>query len=177
MTTDTPEFTAADMATSAADGFRSGMAAALTNFDRVSAWLSTAGKEKTKENLSVQTGCHIEEFTEFLRAISLGSPTGAISNVLVEAAMILDLVATGLKQGQFSVEFHDREAILDALCDADVTGNGICYLAGFDKNKADKKVLDSNDSKFNADGSPVILAGGKIGKSELYRAPDLTDCI
>lgn len=176
MTTDTPEFTAADMATSAADGFRSGMAAALTNFDRVSIWLSAAGKEKTKENLSLQTGCHIEEFTEFLRAISLGSPTGAISNVLVEAAMILDLVATGLKQGQFSVEFHDREAILDALCDADVTGNGVAYFAGFDKNRADKKVLDANDDKF-IDGVPVILPGGKIGKRPGWTAPDLTDCI
>ncbi len=176
MTTETPQFTAGDMATQGASKFREGVASVKTNFDRVSAWLATAGKEKTKENLSVQTGCHIEEFTEFLRAISLGSPTGAISNVLIEAAMILDLVATGLKQGQFSVEIYDREAVLDALCDMDVTGNGVAYFAGFDKNRGDKKVLDANDDKF-IDGVPVILEGGKIGKRPGWTAPDLSDCV
>lgn len=145
----------------------------MTNFDRVSAWLQAAGKEKTKENLGVQVGCHLEEFSELLTCITITSPTGAMSNVLIEAKMILDLVANGLKSGEFGVEIYDREGALDALCDADVTGNGIAYLAGFDKNGADKEVLDSNDSKFE-DGKPVILEGGKIGRGKYYVAPDLS---
>ena len=145
----------------------------MTNYDRVAKWLETAGKEKTPENLAVQVGVHIEEFTELLMAINLTSPTGAMANVLIEAKMILEMVATGLKTGVFGVEIHDREAVLDALCDADVTGNGIAYLAGFDKNGADKEVLDSNDSKFE-DGKAVLAPGGKILKGCNYKAPDLT---
>lgn len=145
-----------------------------TNYDRVAKWLETAGKEKTKENLAVQMGCHFEEFAELLMAINITSPTGAMANVLIEAKMILEMIGKGLKSGDFGIEIYDREAALDALCDMDVTGNGVCYLAGFDKNGADAEVLDSNDSKFNADGTAVILPGGKIGKSDLYRPADLS---
>jgi hypothetical protein len=67
----------------------------------------------------------------------------------------------------------DRVACLDALCDIDVTLNGVAFLAGFDKNGADDAVLDSNDSKFE-DGKAVILPGGKIGKGKNYVEPDLT---
>lgn len=54
---------------------------------------------------------------------------------------------------------------LDALCDMELTGNGIAYLAGFNKVDADQAVLDSNDAKL-VDGKPVILPSGKIGKPE-----------
>ena len=148
-----------------------------TNFDRVSAWLATAGKEATPKNLSTQTGVHIEEFAEMLEAITITSPTGAIANVLFEAKAILQMVASGLKAGDLGVVVHDREALLDSLCDQDVTLNGVAYLAGFDKNGADKETLDSNDSKFNDDGTPVILPGGKIGKGPNYRAPDLSSFV
>lgn len=63
--------------------------------------------------------------------------------------------------------------MLDALCDREVTGNGLAFLLGFDKDAADQEVLRSNDSKLNEDGTPVILPGGKIGKSRRYRAPNL----
>lgn len=147
-----------------------------TNFDRVAHWLTAAGKEPNAKNLATQVGCHFEEFTELLTCITVTSPTGAMPNVLVEAKMILDMVAQGLKSGDFGVEIYDREGALDALCDADVTGNGIAYLAGMDKNRADKKVLDANDDKF-VDGKPLILEGGKIGKRPGWTAPSLADCV
>lgn len=145
----------------------------VTNFDRVSNWLATAGKEKTPANLATQVGVHLEEVSELLEAITITSPTGAMSNVTIEAKMLLEMIGDGLKKGHFGVEIYDREAVLDALCDADVTGNGIAYLAGFDKNGADKEVLNSNDSKFE-NGKAVILEGGKIGKGAQYFAPDLS---
>ena len=52
--------------------------------------------------------------------------------------------------------------------------NGVAYLAGFKKTEADRRVIESNYSKFNEDGTPVILDGGKIGKSARYTPPDLT---
>jgi hypothetical protein len=56
--------------------------------------------------------------------------------------------------------------------DIEVTGNGVAYLAGFDKCEADQAVLASNEAKL-IDGKPVILPGGKIGKPEGWKAPDL----
>lgn len=147
-----------------------------TNFDRVATWLTVAGKEPNAKNLATQVGCHFEEFAELLTCLSITSPTGTMANVLVEAKMILDMIGHGLKSGEFGVQIYDREGALDALCDADVTGNGIAYFAGFDKNRADKKVLDANDDKF-VDGKPVILEGGKIGKRPGWTAPDLSDCV
>ena len=146
-----------------------------TNFDRVSSWLKIAGKEQNNKNLSTQVGVHLEEVAEMLEAMNITSPTGAIANVLIEAKMILQLVATGLKSGEFGVQIFDHEAMLDALCDQDVTLNGVAYLAGYDKNRADKAVLDSNDSKFE-DGKAVILEGGKIGKGKNYVRADFSNC-
>ena len=56
---------------------------------------------------------------------------------------------------------------------SEVTGNGVAYLAGFDKRGADQAVLASNDAKL-VDGKPVIMPGGKIGKPEGWKAPDLS---
>ena len=66
-----------------------------------------------------------------------------------------------------------RTDALDALCDAEVTGNGVAYMAGFDKPGADEAVMASNDAKL-VDGKPVILEGGKIGKPEGWKPPDLS---
>ncbi|MGL4831112.1 MAG: hypothetical protein ACRCWS_00815, partial [Propionibacteriaceae bacterium] len=71
------------------------------------------------------------------------------------------------------INSSDRIEALDALCDSEVTGNGVAYLAGFDKRSADMAVLSSNDAKL-VDGKPVILPGGKIGKPDGWKAPDLS---
>jgi hypothetical protein len=71
---------------------------------------------------------------------------------------------------------HLRDDALDALCDTDVTGNGVAYMAGFDKPGADVVVLASNDAKL-VDGKPVILEGGKIGKPEGWKPPNLREFV
>jgi hypothetical protein len=88
---------------------------------------------------------------------------------------MLQRVASGLKNGMVmaSIKQEDRTNALDALCDCEVTGNGIAYLAAFDKSAADLAVLDSNDAKL-VNGRPVILPGGKIGKPDGWKAPDLS---
>jgi hypothetical protein len=146
-----------------------------TNYSRTADWLHACGKEPGNErDLSVQIGCHIEEFVEFLRCLNVEGPTGASSDVMQEVASILAAVATNIKLQYVLARIYDREMALDALCDCDVTGNGVAFLAGFNKDIADERVLASNRSKFNFDGTPVILEGGKIGKSDLYVPPDLT---
>ena len=144
-----------------------------TNFERTSAWLKTCGKEQLNpSHLSVQVGVHFEEIVELLECIE--TDCAEDTNSLECLSDDLRLIATSLKNGstQAFIKAGKEVHALDALCDTEVTGNGIAYLAGFDKNGADQEVLSSNESKL-VDGKPVILQGGKIGKGPNYRAPEL----
>ena len=148
-----------------------------TNFERTANWLAACGKEPgNPAHLSTQIGCHLEEVAELLRTLRVDSSGGEL--VLNRTAVDLDWLANKLKSGSYIAHIprHLRVEALDALCDGEVTGNGIAYLSKFDKDKADQRVLDSNDSKLEH-GKPVLLPGGKIGKPEGWKAADLTDLI
>ena len=94
--------------------------------------------------------------------------------MLERAIVDLQDLATEIKKGKriAHIPNHLRVEALDALCDREVTGNGVAFLAGMDKDGADKAVLDSNDAKL-VDGRPVILPGGKIGKPLGWTPPNL----
>ncbi len=145
----------------------------MTHFDRTAAWLHACGKQPgDAAALSVQAGCHIEEVVELLRCLRVDSD--GWQRVLERAATDLNDLAAEVKSGKRLMHFpnHLREDVLDALCDQEVTGNGIAFLAGFDKNGADQAVLDANDDKL-IDGKPVIKPGGKIGKRPGWQAPPM----
>lgn len=151
---------------------------AKTNFARTADWLAACGKQPgNAEQLSTQIGVHLEELSEFLSTVYVESNTGVTSMVLQEVGAILSAVGTNLKKGHAKATIFDREAALDALCDSEVTGNGVAFLAGFNKEEADRRVLDANDDKLNPDGTPVILDGGKIGKRDGWAAADLSDLV
>lgn len=146
----------------------------MNNYQRTADWLKACGKEPTPENLSLQIGCHIEEFCEFLKQLRTDSE--GCAEVIDRARNDLEWFATKLKKREQFVYIppHLRAEALDALCDTEVTGNGVAYMAGFNKVAADELVLASNDAKL-VDGKPVILEGGKIGKPEGWKAPDLRE--
>lgn len=147
----------------------------MTNFERTKNWLSACGKEPNERNLSVQIGCHIEEFVEFLQCVQV-----AYGNDTKDSCVVaLTELAKSLKVGGINIAkipYGRRVDALDALCDCEVTGNGVAYLAEMEKDEADQAVLASNDAKL-VDGKPVILVGGKIGKPEGWKAPDLTSFV
>lgn len=144
----------------------------MTNFQRTSDWLKACGKEPSPENVSLQIGCHIEEFCEFLK--TLRTESDGYAKLIERTRIDLDWFAAKLKRQEQTVfiPLHLREDALDALCDTEVTGNGVAYLAGFAKAEADEAVLSSNEDKL-VDGQPVILPGGKIGKRPGWIAPEL----
>lgn len=148
----------------------------ITNFERTKNWLVACGKEPTAENLSVQIGCHIEEFCEFLQCLEIHDSLAM--ERLDRALCILENIGAPLKLGTTlgGIELGFYANALDALCDSEVTGNGVAFLAGFDKRTADGRVLDANDAKL-VGGKPVILPGGKIGKPEGWAPADLSDCV
>ena len=144
----------------------------MSNYQRTADWLAACGKEPSPENLSLQIGCHIEEFCEFLKQIR--SDSEGYAKLIARTRLDLEWFATKLKRKEQSVFIptHLRADALDALCDAEVTGNGVAYMAQLNKPSADQAVLNSNDAKL-VDGKPVILEGGKIGKPEGWSPPDL----
>ena len=144
----------------------------MTNYQRTANWLKSCGKEPTPENLSVQIGVHLEEFCELLAC--LRSDSEGYGKLLERTRTDLEWFAGKLKRREqfVYIPIHLRTDALDALCDSEVTGNGVAYLAQFDKDAADQEVLASNESKLE-DGKPVILEGGKIGKGKDYKEPNL----
>lgn len=148
-----------------------------SNFQRTADWLAACEKQPGNQNhLNVQTGVHLEELCEFLdELIITGSP--ADDRYLSQASTTIKGIAHRLKTGMTGVRFKNRVSVLDALCDAEVTGNGVAFLARMNKPEGDRRVLFSNESKLNEDGTPVILPGGKIGKSERYVKPYLDDLV
>ena len=156
------------------------------NFLRVAEWLTTAGKEVgSNADMSVQVGCMLEEVGEFIEQLeieagsqskSVALDTGFAAEHLGIGLSHIQALAQYLKAGEVSVSFLDPIAALDALCDIDVTINGVAFLAGWNKLKADVLVLEANDKKF-VDGQPVILPGGKIGKRPDWQPADLSECV
>lgn len=144
----------------------------MTNYQRTANWLKACGKKPTPENLSVQIGCAVEEFCELLEVLRTDSE--GYAKLLERTRLDLEWFASKLKRRDQTVyiPIHLRVDALDALCDIEVTANGVAYLADFDKDGADKAVLNSNDSKLE-NGVAVILEGGKIGKGKNYKPPEL----
>jgi len=147
-----------------------------TNFQRTAAWLAACGKKPSKANVSIQIGCDFEEQAELLACIDLDD--GDMGNVNDRLRFIVrELNSLGhlLKKGLITASIPQglRADAIDAICDREVTGNGIAFFAHMDKDGADQAVLASNEAKL-VNGKPVILEGGKIGKPEGWQAPDLT---
>jgi len=148
-----------------------------SNFQRTAAWFDAAGKTSCKADVTTQMGVHIEEFCEMLRETTLVSMTGVTSAAMQEVAVVLSSIADNLKAGHAQVVVHDKVAFLDSLCDQNVTVDALAHLCGFDKEAADKAVIDANWDKFIDGVTPVIKPGGKIGKRDGWVAPDLTPFI
>ena len=107
-----------------------------------------------EDQFSVQLGVDLEEFIEGLACIELDLPADAMNEASAAIALLAD-VAVLLKRGAAKARIVEgkRAEFLDALCDREVTGNGLAFLAGFDKDGADEAVINSNDAKL-VDGKP-----------------------
>ena len=145
----------------------------MTNYQRTAAWLTACGKKPSVATLSTQIGVDLEEYTEYLRCLRVDSD--GWQRVLERAIIDLHCLADEIKRGKriAHIPNHLRVNALDALCDREVTGNGVAFLSGMDKDGADQEVLGTNDVKL-VDGKPVILEGGKIGKPPGWAPPNLT---
>lgn len=137
-------------------------------------WFKTAKPNPTPHDLQVQVGVHLEEVQEFLTELELVEDDFQGRNLLGQALLIMDALATHLKEAKETVlNLEVSTELLDSLCDQNVTGAGVAYMLGCDFVGAMNEVNRSNFSKFDENGQPVLKSNGKIGKHYNYTAPDL----
>lgn len=142
------------------------------SIDQIELWHKRARPNPTEENLSVQFGCHIEEFVEGIDAVSFEIP----ENSTVDFSQMmdaLDALANGLKNGTITMQIDDRKEFLDSIADQIVTGVGCGHCAGMKTTQAVAAVNSSNWSKFDKNGQPIFNEHGKIAKGPDYAPPNL----
>jgi len=130
-------------------------------------WFIRAKPEPTVQNIIQQTAYHFEEVAEMCEA--LGNQKTA--DALIEyKEKLLSLTAA---ECELLWKRADKTALLDALCDQVVTASGVAQYAGMDFDGALTEVNDSNWSKFDDKGNPIINENGKIMKGPNYFKPEL----
>lgn len=135
----------------------------------INEWHRRASPTPDNRAFDVQLGCHIEEFVEMLEVLSINGVPIADSPVFAK----LKKLATMLKAGDTSATILDRKGLLDSLADQVVTAVGVGYRAGMNVPLACIQVDQSNWSKFDAAGQPILDADGKVTKGLNYLPPNL----
>lgn len=133
-------------------------------------WFKAAKPEPTEKDKTTQIGCHFEEVTEMLMALSCNS---AQTRQISEEFYHSDSINKTIDGEDVELPEDWEIELLDALCDQIVTAIGVGYMMGFNMAGALDEVNKSNWSKFK-DGVPVFDENGKIAKTDGYFKPDLT---
>lgn len=136
----------------------------------ISNWFHIAKPKPTNQNVIQQLAYHFEEVAEMCQAIHCDQMAEFLKELKTE------LLELDENQCTEFLKTTDRLALLDALCDQQVTANGVGTLLGFDMPSALIEVNESNYTKFE-DGKAVINSQGKITKGKNYRKPKLEQFI
>ncbi|MGN6831707.1 nucleoside triphosphate pyrophosphohydrolase family protein [Neisseria sp. P0017.S007] len=133
-------------------------------------WFKAAKPEPTEKDKATQIGCHFEEVSEMLQALScIREQVDDVSQEFYSS----DAIDKDIDGKVMELPENWQIELLDSLCDQIVTAIGVGYMMGFDMVGALDEVNKSNWSKFK-DGAPVFDENGKIAKAEGYFKPDLT---
>lgn len=132
-------------------------------------WFKAAKPEPTEKDKATQIGCHFEEVSEMLQALScIREQVDDVSQEFYSS----DAIDKDIDGKVMELPENWQIELLDSLCDQIVTAIGAGYMMGFDMVGALDEVNKSNWSKFK-DGVPVFDENGKIAKADGYFKPDL----
>ena len=143
----------------------------MNTLESIKEWFKVAKPNPTEKDKATQIGCHFEEVSEMMSALSCSSTAYQvfkIADIFYKISAVNDDGDDTPMQMPSNWENH----LLDALCDQIVTAIGVGYMMGFDMAGALGEVNKSNWSKFK-DGVPVFDENGKIAKTDGYFKPDL----
>jgi len=148
---------------------------------QIKRWFETAVPVPETINVNTQIGVHLEEVGEMLETFqeaALNQDTieqmGFFRDVINHAQKRFKSQPPGFR---LDLSTLDRKALLDSLCDQIVTAVGIAHMFEMDIEGGLQEVANSNDSKFNPDGTPIFNDHRKIMKGPDYFKPDLTNFV
>lgn len=134
-------------------------------------WHKRARPEPTTRDFNIQLGCHLEEISEMLGV--LGSEIPETRNAMHVLQLLTSRLGDQLKIGTAEVFVDDDVEFLDSLADQVVTAIGVGHCLGMQTSQAVAEVNESNWSKFDSAGQPILNDHGKITKGPKYREPNL----
>lgn len=147
-------------------------------FEKVKEWTDKTKPNPTLNDLLTQYAVHIEEFTEML--VETGDyPSddndGDYHLLSNTKAYYYDKNSNYLRSFKKMLQNKEkRTKFQDALLDQIWTAIMLGHMIGFDMVGGFNEVVNSNFSKFDENGNPVYKDNGKVGKSELYKEPELS---
>lgn len=127
--------------------------------------------QPTGKNFQTQLGVHFEEVSEFIDSMHGIDPMSEYIRDMVSKA--LAGLSTALKQGNVHFVVNNRVEFLDGLCDQMVTAVGVGHMAHMNIGDAFAEVNESNLSKFDDDGKPILDENLKLMKGPNYFKPNL----
>ena len=137
------------------------------SLEKTKQWFEQAIPEPTREQASIQIGCHLEEVEEMLEAVNMGG-TKAQKEILIESMNFKNPSDYYLHK----VDDIMKTELLDSIVDQIVTAVGVGHMMGMDVLGALEEINRSNFSKFEG-GKPVFDSNGKITKGKDYVKPNL----
>ncbi len=97
--------------------------------------------EGEEASISRQVGLLVMHLSDVIRALTIESATGVTSNAMQELAAHLEACGSAIHEGAAVAKIYDREQVLNAICNAEIAGNALAWLAGMSKVKADAAAL------------------------------------
>jgi len=133
---------------------------ALNREDKVAEFNTACGQDVDKpmnaDRLSFRYGLLYEEFTELKDEI---------------AAAMTDLQIYG------HVSTKTKERMLKEMADVQYVLSGMAVTFGLPLQQAFNRVHNSNLSKFDGEGKPILREDGKVLKGPYYQPPHLEDLV
>lgn len=136
--------------------------------ESINKWFTTAKPSPTNADVAAQFAFFIEEVAEVFDA------TNDI-DVADYLRMVKQDYLTLAKSDHLEETLNgwDKVGLLDGLCDTAVTVNGVATYLGMDFPGALEHISQSNWSKFDNEGKPILDDDGKITKGPNYFKPNL----
>lgn len=145
---------------------------------QIKSWFVKAVPAPEEINLTTQIGVHLEEVAEMIEVLRDSALNQETTDQMTFFMEVLNHASKRFKSQQqsfkFDLRYVNKTGLLDALCDQMVTAVGIAHMFDLDIEGGLQEVANSNDSKFDVNGSPIFNESRKIMKGPNYFAPDLS---
>jgi hypothetical protein len=148
---------------------------------QILSWINKAVPSPTDRDIHNQLGDHFDEVANMLGVLKEAGSSFKAREKITFAEDVMNYLSLQFKTSDeeiiLDLEKVDRVKLLNSLCAQFITSLGSAHVNGLDIESGIKEVADSNDSKFDADGTPILNKQLKVVKGPNYKKPNLTKFI